>query len=290
MYCVSCGHKINEDQKFCANCGTKLADDAVFCGACGTTMSATLAQNTASGKESDSFFNKNKVMLGIIIGAAVALILAIVLVVCLAGSGYKAPLKKYIALINARCTDYEKFNSFTIPKFQQTYANDYKALIKSTMSKSDWEDYCEDTYPDPGDYKDAYDDWADEYGKNWKIKVEIKNIDELKRRELNEVQGYYNDYLSEVFEDLADDDDAIEYFLDDLEDEYDAKTKGVDKKLAKLYETYSKQLKKAKVTKGYKIDVKLTIAGKEDDDTDKATIYVYKVNGKWVLDADDMPF
>ena len=40
---------------------------------------------------------------------------------------------------------------------------------------------------------------------------------------------------------------------------------------------------KIKVTAGYKLTVKLTIKGKDDKDTDTATIKVYKIGGKWCM-------
>ena len=38
-----------------------------------------------------------------------------------------------------------------------------------------------------------------------------------------------------------------------------------------------------KVTAGYELTVKLTYKGKEDDESDKSSLYVYKVDGRWCL-------
>ena len=46
---------------------------------------------------------------------------------------------------------------------------------------------------------------------------------------------------------------------------------------------FSRELKDAKVTAGYEVDLALKIEGKDDDDELEYTIAVIKLDGKWVI-------
>ena len=59
------------------------------------------------------------------------------------------------------------------------------------------------------------------------------------------------------------------------------------KKLAKEVESICSELKKAKVTAGYELELTIKVKGSELDEPEEEelTICVYKINGRWFLDV-----
>lgn len=273
---------------FCGFCGTEVAEGTVFCPNCGNSMGANNNTPNSSDSSSTGSLPAAGKKLPIIIGAAVVAALAFIIIIVslVNANSYKAAIKKQFKLINSKCTDTEKFMAYNCPKFEIKYQKDYSKIIKDTMDKSDWEDYSE-----KNDYfvvqnsqlEDIYDMFEDGYGKNWKVSYEIRDVKELKNSDLKDKLERIESQ-ADYYDKKADNDDAIDSLLENLEDEYDAKTSGVAKKLENLYREYSKQLDDATVTKGYKVNLKIKIEGKDGKDTNKTTVYVYKINGKWVAD------
>ena len=83
--------------------------------------------------------------------------------------------------------------------------------------------------------------------------------------------------------------------MDSLEDEYGKNVK-VSYKVTDKDELSDKKLKniqeglkdnydipKKSVTKGYKVDVDMTIKGKDDEDTNETTLYIVKIKGDWYV-------
>ena len=90
------------------------------------------------------------------------------------------------------------------------------------------------------------------------------------------------------------DDDAMEERLDELKDEYGSNVKisykVTDKEKIKKedLQKVQKYIKKnydadVKVTAGYKVKTEVTFKGKDDKDTNKDTVYVYKIDNKWSM-------
>lgn len=81
----------------------------------------------------------------------------------------------------------------------------------------------------------------EEYKKGYKVKYEIKDEEKMDKDDLDE----YEDVINEAI-----------------------KSEGID-------------LKKAKISAGYKLEVEVTIEGDEKDDTYTENLTVLKINGKW---------
>ena len=107
---------------------------------------------------------------------------------------------------------------------------------------------------------------------------------------VKELKEKYDDDWKDVIDEA---DDGIEDAMESLEDDYGKNVKVsvdfVSKKkadkddLEELQELYDDTFD-ADVKKAYKVKVKLTIKGKEDEDSEKANLYVVKVKGDgWKL-------
>ena len=106
---------------------------------------------------------------------------------------------------------------------------------------------------------------------------------------IDDLKDEYDDDWKDMLEDL---DDDLEDALDDLEDEYGKHAKlsvdFLDKKkasksdLEELEEIYDEV--DATVKKAYKVKVEMTFKGKDDEESEKLTLYVVKIKGDgWKL-------
>lgn len=120
----------------------------------------------------------------------------------------------------------------------------------------------------------------------------IKNMFKgMQKADLKTYLKAYPEFMG--ISDYVDQDDMDE-MLESLEKEYGKNIKisykVLDKekiekdnleKVQKKIENYYDE--KVKVTAGYKVEVKSTIKGKDDSETDTSTMKVYKIDGKWYL-------
>ena len=128
------------------------------------------------------------------------------------------------------------------------------------------------------------------FGKGWK-----KPIDNyFKGMEKGKADTMLKAYPEFMDMDETIDDDYMDDSMDVLEDEYGEKikisyeitkkekiSKGDLEDIAKYIDV--KYEEDVKVSKGYELKVKVTIKGKDDEDTKSGKRYVYKIDGKWYL-------
>lgn len=138
-----------------------------------------------------------------------------------------------------------------------------------------------------GSYKDPIDNLckAMETGKG---KYLYKSMPEFM------IEDEYDDMKkSEIIDEL---DKSGEDLLDDLEDEYgdDIKVSYKIKDKEKIDKDDLKDMEddiedyydaKVKVQKGYEVTLRLKIKGDDDDDSEKMTFNVYKIDGKWCMET-----
>ncbi len=237
------------------------------------------ATEKVKGKYDTLDDNKKKIVkIGGIVVAVLVVVLLFSLISSCFGGNYKTPLKEANKVINKKQTDVDKIVDTMTPSF---VADTYKDLMK-VMKKSDMEEDMKDKLDDMEDsLDDMYDALEDEYGKNVKSSYKITDKDKLDKDDLEEIQDAYND----SGDDILDAEDDIEDLLDESE-----LSNSEQKKVKKILMNYGKKLEKAKVKKGYELDVEFKVKGKEDDESGDAKVTVIKVNNEWIIydiDVDD---
>ena len=208
--------------------------------------------------------------------AALALIAIVVVVLLLFSGGYKQPINKAIGLANKQSSDVGAYLDCVAPSYVSTAYKDLLGCIKGGDAKKELDNAIKDGF------EDIFDEFEDEYGKNWKISVEFKKATRLKKKDLKEIQESYEDLGEALEKAKLDDDDIWDKISDAVDDEYDSEI-NTDKAI-KTVETLIDNLGKTKVTDGYDVKMKLSIKGKDDDEDTTVTVKVVKANGKWFID------
>jgi hypothetical protein len=212
------------------------------------------------------------------IGAAVAALILVIVLLCTMGNNFKTPIKAMEKLQNSK--SYSKVLKMG-PKMLNGYGESEAKKALKIFKKSDvYKDNIDD---EKDDFKESIEFLEDELGKNYKFKYKVDGKDKLDKDDLKDykdsVKSSANYYLERLNEADA----------EDLADELGI-SKAKAKKLIKLGKKFFKDAKSAKVSAGYEVDITYIVKGKELDEPKETTqtVYVYKVNGKWTLDFDTL--
>ena len=203
-------------------------------------------------------------------GALVALIAAIVAFTLLSNT-YKTPINLMEDVLNTKKASKFVDNRIAVLNgFCEDECDDILDILKKS-------DNYEDLLLEHEEYVEECEEF---YGKNYKFKCEIVDKEKVGREQRKSTQAMLRargESMLIMLEDLNSDD------YEDLADEMGI-TKSQAKKLVKYEKEIAKILKKAKVEEAYKLTVETTITGSEADDLDpeKDTVYVYKIDGRWV--------
>ena len=212
-------------------------------------------------------------IIGIIAGISALMFLGLLVVICViigSGKGYEKPIKNMVKVMNSRTTDVDKYIDELLPGFISDAYHDAVPILK------EWDEF-EDALDEGKDYfEEGYEDLSDAYGKKWKVTYKILDKEQLDKKELKEIKSKYKDLKYVV--NMLDEGSEIYEILDE-----ELKSKTMDK-YDKLLSSFKKDLKNIEITDGYVLDVELTVEGEDDFDDSEATIYVIKLNGKWVID------
>ncbi len=288
--------------KFCPTCGAQLADDAEFCGTCGTKMPAANPATAPAPNQGQSAPNPGvpnmapvgaapkKNNMGLIIGiaaGAVALIVILIIAFMSLGGSYKKTVKTLVKLYNSECKDPAKFDELYMPKsIVSSWDSTVQTFKPVFEDKDDFEDFTESMNMFSSiseDYlDDLYDDWEDEYGKDWKITYEIKDVDKIDKDDLED----YSDELSDLGDEYELDEDDVEDLMEALEYSYDIDYSDSDcKKISKAFNSFVKDCSKVKASAGYEVEVVYKIKGKDGHGKYEADYEIIKMGGKWYIDS-----
>ena len=199
---------------------------------------------------------------------ALAVILLIVLVIP-KGNTYKTPIKQMAKIANTKSS--EKMLEQAMGQLNGL-GEDEMAQIVEILKKTEAFERIDDVM------QMAHDSMKENAGEKYKVKMSVKGKEKMDKDSLVPMQEQVDD-LAERFAEIA---ENLKEDSTMLEDE-GLSSKDV-KKLIKNYEKLAKLLEKAKVTKGYYVDVKGKITGSalEEPIESEQVMNVYKIGGRWV--------
>ena len=206
-----------------------------------------------------------------LIGGGIAAIVAAIVLISILTNTYKTPIKLMQAVENNKKAS--TYYSKQVKTVNGLCEKELKEIVNIMKKTDDYEDNLDDI-------QDAIDEAKDTYGNNYKYKYKIVDKEKIDRDDLKETQKAVRSQGKSMYNEF-DDLDSDDY--EDLADEMEI-SKSQAKKLAKAAKSIGKTLKGAKITAGYELTVEVTLTGSEvDEETSyERTVYVYKVNGRWV--------
>lgn len=258
--------------KFCGSCGQQIPDDANACPYCGAFQ-----EFGASPAPEKKPFPVKKLAIAL---AALVLVLAVAVaaVKLIGGAGWKKPLDTLCDLANDK-------------KVSESVIKDAARCVAGSVGKKDVDAFIDEGAGLKADgrklitlLKDEVDRelgyLEDDYGKNLKLSYEIEDREKLDEDDLEDYQDFYKQLGSMGV-------DVVKYaddYVGEVEDytNGDVKKKDADSLLDHV-KAFAKDLKDARVTAGYELDLTLRIEGKDDEEEADVTIAVIKLDGKWVI-------
>lgn len=211
-------------------------------------------------------------------GAALVALITLIIIISCATNNYKTPVKIMEKQANAK--RYSSMFDLALDQLNGFSKKEVKAMYK-ILKKSDEMDEMMDRMEEL--FEEERERNEDEYGKNYKVKYKITDKDKLDKDDLDDFEDELHDMGKEMLEAVKETDD---WDSDDWKDiaEEAGLSKAQMKKLCKAMKSLGKKLKKAKVTKGFELEVTERITGKELDDPEERDLdmVVIKVNGRWI--------
>lgn len=213
------------------------------------------------------------------VGSAIlATIILLCVLVPVLTNNYRTPVKNMEKIYNTK-----SFNT----QLEYYYVQDdiagkeAEAIFKILKKSDEFKDSIEEMEES---FEEDIDDKKDEYGKNYKFKIKITDKEKLDKSELRDYKNTLKDRGDRMKDALEEYEDYDSDDWEDIADEMEI-SKSSAKKCIKQLEKAAKKYKKIKVTAGYKLDIEITVKGSELDEPEEiseTTVYVYKVNGKWI--------
>lgn len=213
----------------------------------------------------------------IIAAAAIAAIVALVLILGATTNTYKTPLDLTVKIFNAKKVD--KMLDLAANSLNGVCEKEVKEAIK-ILKKTDAYKDNKDDIQDQLD--EALEMIEEEYGSNYKVTYKITEKEKIDKDDCED----YEDQLKALGKQAVNAAKDVDSDMIEEMSEYTDISKSDCKKLVKLLEEAGKELKKAKVTAGYELEVTLMVKGSEVDEPEEMelSLNVYKVNGRWMLD------
>ena len=218
-----------------------------------------------------------KIWLAVAIAVAVLIVGAITL--SFITNTYKTPVKLYVKYMNAE-THKNPYND-QLKLLNGLCDNEMKAMIKIMKKSDEYEDELEDEIED---WESQVESFKERYGDDYKFSFEVDDKEKLDKDDCKDYQDDLRDYAKSRYNSIKDEID--DYDSDDWSDMADSMgiSRSDAKKYAKKMQDMYKEMRTAKVTAGYELDIIIKITGSELDEPEEQehTIHVYKINGRWV--------
>ena len=213
--------------------------------------------------------------------AAVAVIGIVIGVISALTNTYKTPLRLEYKFLNTKeSSDYFTEVIGLWNGFSKDELNDIIRIYMKSEDFEDSEEYLQDMFDDQVEY------FTDMYGEDYKFSYKIEDKEKLDSDDLKEMRNNFKDAAKELKESIEETEDYDSDDWEDMADDAGIK-KSEAKKLVKAMEALYEEWKSVDVTKGYELSVVTIIEGEELDEPEEVerTVYVYKINGRWVSDS-----
>lgn len=257
---------------FCSKCGKELPEETKFCPFCGQQNVAAVNQAKAESAPTVSPVPENvpekkgnKAKMVGIAATALIVVVAALLVRTLFFSGYKESLRDIEGLVNDRENEFDEYVDALAPDFLEDDVDDLMDLMKDSAK----DEYDEMMKSFKNSVKEAYDELEEEYGSDAKLSFDVKDEKKLDKDKLEDIKDNYT---------------SLAGYASMLTSYADKITDADSKKVLKIVKNIQNDLEDIKISKGYQVEVEVTIKGKKGKDTNTFTVNVIKVNGDWMPD------
>ncbi|MBR5615306.1 MAG: zinc ribbon domain-containing protein [Clostridia bacterium] len=188
---------------FCKNCGNQIPDGVAFCAACGTAAApaapaAEAAPAANPAQAAIAAVKGNNTIKLIAVVAAIAIVLGL-FIGLLGGGSAKSVAKKYVeAQINGDTKAMYGLMAGKMQKYvEEELMDDYKDEIFDYM-----EEQCDemDIKAKVNNFNQYYAaskklnaaQMKEQYGKGYKVKIEVREVENMRSSELEELQDAYD--------------------------------------------------------------------------------------------------
>lgn len=213
------------------------------------------------------------------IAIAVAVLIVGIFTLSIVTNTYKTPMKLYVKYMNAE-THKNPLND-QIKLLNGFCTDEMKAVIKILKKSDDYKEALEEMQES---WEERVESYKEQYGDDYKYSFKIEDKEKLDKDDCKDYQDDLRDTAKSMLSSL--DDEYEDFESDDWSDFADDMgiSRSDAKKYVKALEALCKEMKQAKVTAGYELDIIIKITGSELDEPkeQERTIHVYKINGRWV--------
>lgn len=189
--------------KFCGQCGTELTDDAEFCVGCGAQLGGAQpsvqqaqpdaanglganVENIVNGTVGKKKLDKKKLIIAGSIGAAVLIVL-IILLKLIFGSSYKTPLNKMEKI-------YEKADGKSLQTISMS-SKQIKAIKNSDIFESIYDGDLDEYFDDSA--KDIQKSLKKQYGDDVTFNYKVKDKTKIEKNDLKDYQKQLEDWAKD---------------------------------------------------------------------------------------------
>ena len=165
---------------FCPKCGKPFEENASNCAFCGTkNPAAPAAVNPNVEKIVNKARSLNKKNIAILAGAAIALIVVIIIISTIAGNGYKKAIDNFFDFtVEGKVNKLEKLAP---EAFWEELEEDFDIKLK------DLKDQLEESF------EAELEELEDEYGRNLKVKYKVLEKEEMDEDDLDDLKDTLKD-------------------------------------------------------------------------------------------------
>lgn len=193
-------------------------------------------------------------------------------------TGYKGVLNDLCGLVNARENSMDGMAETILPEFAFLEYTNIMGAIGEVG-------YVENAAEGVEDRLDGlYVQLDDYFGADAKVSYEILEEEEMSKSQMRRAEKYYEDFYENYLMNFVDTVNEFDYDrISGIADSYDLETSDV-RCVIDSANVIADGLENAEITKGYNVEIKLTVDGKKDTYSEVFECSMIKLNGDWMID------